>query len=94
VTGLSEAQEKLEQVSAAKGDIDEQKGKTLEDISVLVERLNLSIAEKKTFLAPLIRDLRTLRTQSQGLEVGFPSRNYFFLAVKLLLILSRSLLGF
>ena len=69
VSGFLEAQDKLEQVSAAKSDIDENKGRTLEEISELVQQLNARIADKKTSLAPLVRDLRALRTQSQGLEV-------------------------
>ena len=70
VSGFLDAQDKLEQVSAAKSDIDEQKGKTLEEISQMVEQLNTRIADKKTSLAPMVRDLRLLRTQAQGLEVG------------------------
>ena len=36
VSGFHDAQEKLEKVSALKSELDEQKGKTLEDISELV----------------------------------------------------------
>ena len=71
VSGFLDAQDKLEQVSAAKSDIDEQKGKTLEEISSMVEQLNTKINDKKTLLAPLVRDLRALRTQVQGTEVTY-----------------------
>ena len=39
VTGFHETQEELEKVSAKKSELDEQKGKTLEDISELVRTL-------------------------------------------------------
>lgn len=39
VTGFHETQEELEKVSAKKSELDEQKGKTLEDISELVRPL-------------------------------------------------------
>ena len=38
VSGFHETQEELEKVSAIKSELDEQKGKTLEDISELVGR--------------------------------------------------------
>ena len=38
VSGYHETQEELEKVSAKKSELDEQKGKTLEDISELVRR--------------------------------------------------------
>ena len=38
VSGYHETQEELEKVSAKKSELDEQKGKTLEDISELVGR--------------------------------------------------------
>lgn len=45
-------------------------GKTLEEISTMVEQLTEKIAEKKTVLAPMIRDLRSLQTQARAIEVG------------------------
>ena len=69
MSGYLDAQDKLEQVSAAKSEIDEAKGKTLEEISSMVEQLNAKISAKKTFLAPMIKDLRALRAQAQGTEV-------------------------
>ena len=38
MSGFHETQEQLENVSTKKSELDEQKGKTLEDISELVER--------------------------------------------------------
>lgn len=65
VTGFHETQEELEKVSAKKSELDEQKGKTLEDISELVRQLNATIADKKTALAPVIKELRPMRQKCQ-----------------------------
>jgi hypothetical protein len=43
VTGFAEAQETLEEVSKAKGTIDEEKGNTLEEISEFVAKINTAI---------------------------------------------------
>ena len=69
VSGIIDAQEQLEKVSAIKSEIDESKGKTLEEISEMVEQLNEKIASKKDSLAPLIVDLRAMRTNASATEV-------------------------
>lgn len=43
------------QVSTLKSDLDEVKGKTLEDMSDMVQRFHKRIAEKKNDLAPIIK---------------------------------------
>lgn len=65
VSGYHETQEELEKVSAKKSELDEQKGKTLEDISELVRQLNATLADKKTALAPVIKELRPMRQKCQ-----------------------------
>lgn len=69
VVGHLDAQEKLEHVSLAKSEVDKTKGETLEEISTMVDQLTGAIESKKTALAPLIKDLRTLRGEHQTLEV-------------------------
>lgn len=54
VSGFHATQEELEKVSAMKSELDEQKGKTLEEMSQLVVQLTNTIAEKKSSLAPII----------------------------------------
>eukprot|EP00911_Craspedida_sp_UC1_P001115 UC1_evm2s837 len=61
VTGYGAAQEDLERVSAAKEDLDEQKGRALEDMSAMVDRLQREIDAKQEYLAPVIKELRELR---------------------------------
>lgn len=67
--GSLAAQEKLEHVSMAKSEVDKAKGETLDDISSMVERITATIASKKTALAPLIKELRQLRSDCQVLQV-------------------------
>ncbi|ESN96097.1 hypothetical protein HELRODRAFT_67887 [Helobdella robusta] len=61
VKGYHETQDALEKVSSQKGQIDDEKGKTLQDISIMVQQLNNQIDKKKATLAPIIKELRPLR---------------------------------
>ena len=70
VAGFASAQETLEQVSQVKGAIDEEKGNTLEEISHFVQKINNAIKDRKSKLAPQIKELRTVRQHFQELEVG------------------------
>lgn len=65
VAGYRQTQEDLEKVSTVKSDYDDRKGKTLEDMSEMVMRMNRKIAEKKGALAPIIKELRPLRQRNQ-----------------------------
>lgn len=67
VAGYRQTQEELEKVSAVKSELDEKKGKTLEDISDMVQRLTKTIANKKNSLAPIIKELRPMRQKAQEL---------------------------
>lgn len=68
VSGFSELQSKLEEVSGKKQEKDQQKGETMEDISQLVQQLNQKIAEKRDIIEPLLNIVRPLRTQHQNLQ--------------------------
>lgn len=65
VAGYHDTQEELEKVSTMKSELDDLKGKTLEDISEMVQKMNAKIAAKKSALAPVIKELRPLRQQAQ-----------------------------
>ncbi|KAL3848360.1 hypothetical protein ACJMK2_019225 [Sinanodonta woodiana] len=67
VAGYRQTQDNIEKVSAMKGELDETKGRTLEDISEMVKMLNQKIATRKSALAPIIKELRPLREKSQSL---------------------------
>lgn len=55
VKGFRETRELLERISDEKANTDEEKGRTLEEMSNLVRILNSKISEKKVHLAPLLR---------------------------------------
>ncbi|KAA0199560.1 hypothetical protein HAZT_HAZT007344 [Hyalella azteca] len=59
----------LESVSSQKGDLDQEKGETLEQMSAMVIELNNKIGDRKSRLAPIIKELRPLRQRQQELAV-------------------------
>uniref|UniRef100_A0ACB8FZF3 Intraflagellar transport protein 81 n=1 Tax=Sphaerodactylus townsendi TaxID=933632 RepID=A0ACB8FZF3_9SAUR len=67
ISGYSYTQEELERVSAVKSEMDEVKGRTLDSMSEMVRKLNALVADKKSSLAPIIKDLRQLRQKCQEL---------------------------
>ncbi|XP_066465999.1 intraflagellar transport protein 81 homolog [Tiliqua scincoides] len=67
ISGYSYTQEELERVSAVKSEVDEAKGRTLDNMSEMVKKLNAMVADKKSSLAPIIKDLRQLRQKCQEL---------------------------
>eukprot|EP00116_Pleurobrachia_bachei_P010627 sb/3470889/ len=68
IAGFTDAQDELEKISSQKGAVDEAKGKILEDMSDMSDKLNEMIAEKKAALAPIIKELRPLRAKCSELE--------------------------
>lgn len=68
IAGFAEAQETLEEVSKAKGAIDQEKGNDLEEISRLVAEINTKIKDRKGKLQPQIKALREMRQKFQELE--------------------------
>uniref|UniRef100_A0A8C8YH54 Intraflagellar transport protein 81 homolog n=1 Tax=Prolemur simus TaxID=1328070 RepID=A0A8C8YH54_PROSS len=65
ISGYSYTQEELERVSALKSEVDEMKGRTLDDMSEMVKKLNSLVSEKKSALAPVLKELRQLRQKCQ-----------------------------
>ncbi|XP_029016957.1 intraflagellar transport protein 81 homolog [Betta splendens] len=74
ISGYSNTQEELERVSAIKSELDEKKGRTLDDMSEMVKKLNSMIVEKKTALAPIIKELRSLRQRCQELSQEYDEK--------------------
>ncbi|XP_012673245.1 intraflagellar transport protein 81 homolog [Clupea harengus] len=74
ISGYSDTQEELERVSAIKSELDEMKGRTLDDMSGMVKKLNGVIVEKKSALAPLIKELRPLRQECQELTQEYDEK--------------------
>jgi intraflagellar transport protein 81 len=58
----------LDKVSSQKAQLDEAKGQTLEQISVVVEEINSQIRAKKAQLQPQIKELQALRDEHRELS--------------------------
>ncbi|XP_041856508.1 intraflagellar transport protein 81 homolog [Melanotaenia boesemani] len=74
ISGYSDTQEELERVSAIKSELDEKKGRTLDDMSEMVKKLNSMIVEKKSALAPIIKELRSLRQRREELNQEYDEK--------------------
>lgn len=71
VTGYRQTQEDLEKVSTMKSELDQVKGRTLDDMSEMVRRLHADIAERRNVLAPVLREIRPLRERVEVSGVIF-----------------------
>merc|ERR1712032_896945 len=69
--GLRETEAMLEKASVEKSQVDKAKGKTLDEISAIVQKINAQLKEKKNKLAPQIKALRSVRQNSQQVEVKY-----------------------
>uniref|UniRef100_G1NW70 Intraflagellar transport protein 81 homolog n=1 Tax=Myotis lucifugus TaxID=59463 RepID=G1NW70_MYOLU len=78
ISGYSYTQEELERVSALKSEVDEMKGRTLDDMSEMVRKLNSLVSEKKSALAPVIKELRQLRQKCQVGEEECDLKRFLF----------------
>ena len=58
VTGFAEQQARLEEISGAKQQKDEEKGKAMEDISQMVQKLQAKIEEQRGTIEPLLNRVR------------------------------------
>jgi intraflagellar transport protein 81 len=68
VAGASNTKEGLGKVSEKKHEVDVQKGKTLEEISKIVQQLEAKFKEKKETLRPKMNELKDLREKFKTLE--------------------------
>mmetsp|Transcript_17872 Transcript_17872/g.42762 ORF Transcript_17872/g.42762 Transcript_17872/m.42762 type:complete len:673 (-) Transcript_17872:186-2204(-) len=71
VQGAAQLQTQLEQVSEQTAEVNQTKALTLEDISKTVQEINNTIKEKKSKLAPLIKELRQVRSDFSLLETEY-----------------------
>mmetsp|Transcript_22453 Transcript_22453/g.52360 ORF Transcript_22453/g.52360 Transcript_22453/m.52360 type:complete len:676 (+) Transcript_22453:87-2114(+) len=68
VEGYQSTQDRLESVSATSAAVNEEKAKSLEEISRLASEIIAQIKDKKSKLAPQIKELRAVRTKYNELE--------------------------
>jgi intraflagellar transport protein 81 len=69
--GQKDAESMLEKVSVVKSEVDKAKGKTLDQITEIVQQIKSKIMEKKNKLAPQIKALRAVRQNFQQVEVKY-----------------------
>jgi len=69
--GQNDAESQLEKVSVVKSEVDKMKGKTLDQITEIVQQIKSKIMEKKNKLAPQIKALRAVRQNFQQVEVKY-----------------------
>mmetsp|Transcript_34459 Transcript_34459/g.93387 ORF Transcript_34459/g.93387 Transcript_34459/m.93387 type:complete len:673 (-) Transcript_34459:76-2094(-) len=72
--GLRETEAMLEKASVEKSQVDKAKGKTLDEISAIVSKINSQLKEKKNKLAPQIKALRSKRQNYQQVETKYMDR--------------------
>jgi intraflagellar transport protein 81 len=70
-SGMRETEMMLEKTSVEKSQVDKAKGKTLDEISAIVQKINTQLKEKKNKLAPQIKALRSVRQNFQQVEVKY-----------------------
>ena len=71
VEGFGQTQEEVEKISQQKAEVDELKGRTLDEISQVVGEINDKIKRRKHQLAPQIMKLRKLRTEVRDKETSY-----------------------
>lgn len=90
ISGYRDTRSNLAAVEATASGLDSQKGKTLEEMSSLVQQLTMKIGERKTRLAPIIKELRPLRQQCQEKESEYEEKKHQYDALCLQLESSMS----
>lgn len=78
VAGYRETQDELEKVSSKKSELDELKGRTLDDMSEMVRRLHAEIADRRNTLAPILREIRPLREKVQELTPEYENKKQVY----------------
>lgn len=68
VAGFRQIKAELEEVSMKKGELDEKKGRTLQEISVIVKSINDEIQEKKKLLLPKRSEMKQVQMEYQEVE--------------------------
>jgi intraflagellar transport protein 81 len=68
ISGFRDTHETLEQVSAAKADLDDMKGKTLEEMSAINKEIQRNIQARQNELKPLVARLQEQRKEKAQIE--------------------------
>jgi len=82
VEGYGDKQEAIEKISQQKAEVDDMKGRTLEEMSSVVGEINDKIKRRKHQLAPQIMKLRKLRTEVRDRETVYAEKKQAFMQAK------------
>ena len=90
ISGFRDTQSHLAAVDATASGLDAEKGQTLDEMSGMVSQLTMKIGERKSRLAPIIKELRPLRQQVQEKEADYEDKKHQYDALTLQLESSMS----
>jgi len=74
VVGVSNTRQGLNVISEQKSDVDSAKGKTLEELSKVVQMMDAKMKEKKNTLAPFMKELKDIRDEYRELERDYSGK--------------------
>ncbi len=81
IQGYSQVEDQIQGVSELKEKLDNVKSQSLQDLTGLINRIEVEVKEKKQKLAPEIKRLRTLRNKFAEIEVEYNERKRNYDAV-------------
>jgi intraflagellar transport protein 81 len=71
ISGYSNVEDQIQGVSELKEQLDNAKSRSLQELTALVQQIDIECKEKKNRLAPEIKKLRTLRTKFTDIEAEY-----------------------
>jgi intraflagellar transport protein 81 len=74
ISGFLKTQESIEQVSSDKSKVDQEKGQTLEEMSVVVSNLMAQVKLRKVQLEPQVKNLKASRLQLSQIEAVYEKK--------------------
>ena len=82
IQGYSQVEDQIQGVSELKEKLDNVKSSSLQELTALIQRIDVDVKEKKQKLAPEIKRLRTLRNKFSEIEVEYNERKRNYDAVQ------------
>jgi intraflagellar transport protein 81 len=82
IQGYSQVEDQIQGVSELKEKLDNVKSSSLQELTALIQRIDVEVKEKKQKLAPEIKRLRTLRNKFSEIEVEYNERKRNYDAVQ------------
>jgi intraflagellar transport protein 81 len=74
VSGFSNVEEQIQGVSEMKEKLDNAKSQSMQELTALIQKIDIEVKEKKQKLAPEIKRLRTLRNRFSEIETDYNER--------------------